>query len=99
MPNETFQGTDKDYACGKIGVGEYYRRKALEKRLQELSADKAHLRKLLKEVWTFLKQSGNCMICLADQIDRVTPGAKANQNRRHGHPKNCLYLRLKKEFS
>lgn len=55
-------------------------------------------RQLLVDIYDALKASGNCVFCLADLVDRVTPGAKPSQKRRHGHPKNCLWLRLHKEI-
>jgi hypothetical protein len=43
-----------------------------------------------------LKKFGNCPFCQAD-LKNVTPGAKSTQKRRHGHPKNCLWLKLDAE--
>ena len=43
-----------------------------------------------------LKEYGNCPFCSAD-LKGITPGARSTQKHRHGHPKNCLWLKLEAE--
>jgi hypothetical protein len=48
---------------------------------------------LLKSIYEQLKRWGNCPFCMADD-KKVSPGAKPDQKRRHGHPKSCLWLKI-----
>ena len=66
------------------------------KREDLLKKEIKRLNKLLMRVYYRLR-GGNCPFCTADFMSTITPGTKARQKGRHGHPKSCPWMDLKAE--